>query len=117
MQMVLSERNICQVAGARTNPSGANPDLSTEGLASAVLRTGVSVPCRPSSILKLTAHPGEAMWLSQTQPGVPASTGGDQSLSPTRPGLTPTKVAGAALNALTAAASPSSPNSRPHTPM
>ena len=115
-QMVRSERNIRQVAGARTNPSGANPDLGTEGLASAVLRTGVSVPCRPSSILKCTAYPGEALWLSQTQPGVPASTGGDQRLSPTRPGLAPTKEGGAALTALAAAASPSSPNSRPHTP-
>merc|ERR1712089_8944 len=68
------------------------------------------------SILKRTAHPGEAMWLSQTRPGVPASTGGDQGLSPTRNGLTPSKVTGAALNALSAAASPSSPNPRPHTP-
>ena len=58
-QMVRSERNIRQVAGARTNPSGANPDLGTEGLASAVLRTSVSLPCKPSSILKRTAHSGE----------------------------------------------------------
>merc|ERR1712237_351 len=116
-QMVQSERNIRQVTGARTNPSGANPDLGTEGLASAVLRTAVSLPCKPSSILKRTAHPGEAMWLSQTRPGVPASTGGEQGLSPTRPGLTPSKVTGAALNVLTVAASPSSPKSRPHTPM
>ena len=44
---------------------------------------------------------------------MPAATGGDQRLSPTRPGLAPTKEGGAALTALAAAASP---NSRPHTP-
>ena len=112
-QIVRSERNIRQVAGARTNPPGAGPDLSNEGLASAVLCTGVSVPCKPSSILKRSVYQGESLWLSQTQPGVPAATGGDQRLSPTWQGLAPTKEGGAALTALAAAASP---NSRPHTP-
>merc|ERR1711867_360067 len=63
---VRSERNIRQVAGARTNPSGADPDLSNAGLASAVLYTGVSVPCKPSSILKPSAYP-ECLWLSPTR--------------------------------------------------
>ena len=110
--MVRSERNIRPVAGARTSPSGADPDLGHEEHASAVLCTGVSVSFKPSSILKRSVYQGEGLWLSQTQPGVPAATGGDQRLSPTRPGLAPTTEGGAALTALQAAASPSS---RPHT--
>ena len=48
---------------------------------------------------------------------MPASTGGDRRLSPTRPGLAPTKEGGAAITALAAGlAAAASPNSRPHTP-
>ena len=61
-------------------------------------------------------HQGEGLWLSPARPILAPTTGGDQSLSLTRPGLAPTKEGGAALTALAAAASPSSPNSRPHTP-
>ena len=111
--MARSERNIRPVAGARTSPSRAGPDLSNEEHASAVLCTGVSVSFQPSSILKHSVYQGEGLWLSQTQPGVSAATGGNQRLSPTQPGLALTKEGGAALTALEAAASP---NSRPHTP-
>ena len=115
-QIVRSERNIRQVAGARTNPSGADPDLGNAGLASAVLYNSISVPCKPSSILKPSAYP-ECLWLSPTRPGVPAPTGGHRELSPTRPDLAPTKECGAALSALKEGLAPAaSPGSRPHTP-
>ena len=110
--IVRSERNIRPVAGARTSPSGAGPDLGHDEHASAVLCTGVSVSFQPSSILKHTVYQGEGLWLSPAQPGLAPTTGGDQRLSPTRPGLAPTTEGGAALTALQAAVSPSS---RPHT--
>ena len=111
-QIVRSERNIRPVAGAKTSPSGAGPDLGHDEHASAVLCTGVPVSFQPSSILKPTVYQGEGLWLSPARPGLAPTTGSDQSLSPTRPGLAPTKEGGAALTALQAAASPSS---GPHT--
>ena len=81
----------------RTSPPKADPDLSQDAHASAVLCTDdVSVSFQPSSILKRTVCEGEGSWLSLTQPG-----------------LALTMEGGAALSALQAAASPSS---RPHTP-
>ena len=95
-QIVRSERNIRPVAGARTSPPRADPDLSQDEHASAVLCTDdVSVSFQPSSILKHTVCQGEGLWLS-----------------PTQPGLAPTTEGGAALTALQSGLQPSS---RPHT--
>ena len=95
-QIVRSERNIRPVARARTSPPRADPELSQDEHASAVLCTDdVSVSFQPSSILKRTVCQGEGLWLS-----------------PTQPGLAPTTEGGAALTALQVAISPSS---RPHT--
>ena len=95
-QIVHSERNIRPVAGARTSPPRADPDLSQDEHASAVLCTDdVSVSFQPSSILKRTVCQGEGLWLS-----------------PTQPGLAPTTEGGMALTALQVAVSPSS---GPHT--
>ncbi len=95
-QIVRSERNIRPVAGARISPPRADPNLSQDEHASAVLCTDdVSISFQPSSILKRTVCQGEGLWLS-----------------PTQPDLAPTTEVGAALTAHQAACSPSS---RPHT--
>ena len=66
--MVRSECNIRPVAGAKTSPPRADPDLSQDAHASAVLCTDdVSVSFQPSSILKRTVCEGEGSWLSPTQ--------------------------------------------------
>ena len=74
-QMVRSERNIRPVAGAKTSPPRAGPDLSQDAHASAVLCTDdVSVSFQPSSILKRTVCEGEGSWLSPTQHAMAPTT-------------------------------------------
>ena len=73
--MVCSERNIRPIAGARTSPPRADPDLSQGAHASAVLCTNdVSVSFQPSSILKRTLCEGEGSWLSPTQHALALTT-------------------------------------------
>ena len=89
-QMVRSERNIRPVAGARTSPPRADPDLSQDAHASAVLCTDdVSVSFQPSSILKRTVCEGEGSWLSLTQPDLAPTTEGCSALTALHSGRQP----------------------------
>ena len=88
--MVRSERNIRLVAGARTSPPRADPDLGQDAHASAVLCTDdVSISFQPSSILKRTVCEGEGSWLSLTQPDLAPTTEGCSALTALHSGRQP----------------------------